>query len=110
MLGNLLIKLWKDESGVIATEYLMLSSIVALGSATGLAAMRDSITDEYKDFGQNMREARQSYLKPTTRTTSTPVNQPYTVGTTVPMPGQPNVPLFSPPTATQGMTPMFGAP
>lgn len=64
MLKSLLIELWNDESGVIATEYLMLSSIVAVGSAAGLAAMRDSITDEYKEFGQEMRDARQSFMKP----------------------------------------------
>src|SRR5262245_5371805 len=37
MLRNLLVNLWADESGaVIATEYLMLGSVVALGSAVGM--------------------------------------------------------------------------
>lgn len=62
MLRSLFAAFWRDESGaVIATEYLMLGSIVALGSATGMAAMRDSIVDEYKEFGQRTRELRQSY-------------------------------------------------
>jgi Flp pilus assembly pilin Flp len=67
MLKSLLVQLWNDESGVIATEYLMLSSIVAVGSAAGLAAMRDSVAEEYKEFGNEMREARQSFTKPTHR-------------------------------------------
>jgi|SRR5215471_20468441 len=68
MLRSLFVRLWKDESGaVIATEYLMLGSIVALGSAGGMAAMRDSVVDEYKEFGQGVREARQSYAVPTHR-------------------------------------------
>ena len=40
MLCNLFVRLWEDESGsVIATEYLMLGSIVALGSVAGMAEM-----------------------------------------------------------------------
>jgi len=62
MLWNLCVRLWNDESGaVIATEYLMLGSIVALGSASGMAAMRDSVIDEYKDMGQGIHDTRQAY-------------------------------------------------
>jgi Flp pilus assembly pilin Flp len=68
MLRSLFVRLWKDESGaVIATEYLMLGSIVAIGSAGGMAAMRDSVVDEYKEFGQGVRETRQSYAAPAHR-------------------------------------------
>lgn len=59
---NLFRKLWKDEDGaVIAAEYLMLGSIVAAGSATGLAAMRDAMISEYKDFGRSVGEVRRAY-------------------------------------------------
>jgi hypothetical protein len=62
MLWNLCVRLWNDESGaVIATEYLMLGSIVALGSASGMAAMRDSVIEEYKDMGQGIHDTRQAY-------------------------------------------------
>jgi Flp pilus assembly pilin Flp len=68
MLRNLFVRLWKDESGaVIATEYLMLGSIVALGSAAGMAEMRDSVIDEYKELGQSIRGTRQSYSAPAHR-------------------------------------------
>jgi hypothetical protein len=60
-----LIRLWNDETGaIIAAEYLMLGSIVAMGAAGGMVAMRDSIVDEYKEFGQGVREMRQSYSVP----------------------------------------------
>jgi Flp pilus assembly pilin Flp len=62
---NLLAKLWKDEDGaVIATEYLMLGSIVAAGSATGLASMRDAMVNEYQEFGQSVRDVRRAYTPP----------------------------------------------
>lgn len=62
---NLLVKLWKDEDGaVIATEYLMLGSIVAAGSATGLASMRDAMVSEYQEFGQSVRDVRRAYTPP----------------------------------------------
>lgn len=65
MLWKLFVRLWEDESGaIVATEYLMLGSIVAMGAASGMAAMRDSIVDEYKEFGQSTRELRQSYAIP----------------------------------------------
>lgn len=65
MLRKLFAQLWKDEDGaIVATEYLMLGSIVAMGAASGMAAMRDSIVDEYKEFGQSTRELRQSYSIP----------------------------------------------
>jgi Flp pilus assembly pilin Flp len=65
MLRNTLVQLWNDESGaVIATEYLMLGSVVALGTAAGMAEVRDSVIDEYKDMGQSIRETRQGYSIP----------------------------------------------
>lgn len=62
---NLLKTLWHDEAGsVLATEYLMLGTIVTIGTATGLAAVRDSINDEYAEYGQQVRQIRQSYSVP----------------------------------------------
>src|SRR5262245_55813003 len=68
MLRNLFVRLWNDGSGaVIATEYLMLGSIVALGGAAGMAEMRDSMIDQYRELGQSIRETRQSYSVPAHR-------------------------------------------
>jgi Flp pilus assembly pilin Flp len=95
MLRNLFMQLWNDESGaVVATEYLMLGSIVALGSAAGMAEIRDSMIDEYKDLGQSIRETRQSYSVPGQRggaakTNGSPAtNTSSTPGITMPPPYQ----------------------
>lgn len=62
MLRSLLTRFWEDENGaVVALEYLMLGSIVAVGSATGMVAMRDSVVTEYQEFGQSIRDVRQTY-------------------------------------------------
>lgn len=68
MLRELFTRLWKDESGaVIATEYLMLGTIVGLGGASGLAAMQDGMNQEYVEFGSAVRETRQAYSVPGAR-------------------------------------------
>jgi hypothetical protein len=59
---TLLRKLWHDDDGsILATEYLMLGSIVALGSVSGLAAMRDATVAEMEDFGAAVHSINQSY-------------------------------------------------
>jgi len=64
MIKRLLIKLWHDESGaIVATEYLMLGSIVAAGGVGGMVAMRDAMIDEFREFGQTTREIRQAYTQ-----------------------------------------------
>ena len=63
MLWNLFAQLWQDEAGgVLATEYLMLGSIVAAGGTAGLVQMRDSMNDECKEFGQSVRQLQESYM------------------------------------------------
>jgi Flp pilus assembly pilin Flp len=68
MFRNLFVSFWADESGaLVATEYLLLGSVVAVGSVTGMVEVRDSVNEEYKEFGQTVRETRQSYSVPTRR-------------------------------------------
>ena len=63
MFVNLLKKFWADEcGGVIATEYLMLGSIVAVGGATGMVSMRDAMNSECKEFGNSIHEIRQASI------------------------------------------------
>lgn len=64
MIRQLMARLWNDEAGsVIATEYLMLGTVVALGSAGGMATVRDSINEEYAEMGNAVRETRQAYTQ-----------------------------------------------
>lgn len=63
MFVNLMRKFWADECGaVIATEYLMLGSIVAVGGTTGLVSMRDAMNAECQEFGNSVREIRQASM------------------------------------------------
>lgn len=63
MTVNLLKKFWADEEGgVLATEYLMLGTIVAVGGTTGLVAMRDSMNSEFKEFGNSVHEVREANM------------------------------------------------
>lgn len=65
MVRQLLTKLWTDDCGaVIATEYLMLGTVVGLGGVTGLASMRDAMNGEYKEFGNTIRDVRHDYKVP----------------------------------------------
>lgn len=64
MIKRLLLQLWHDECGaIVATEYLMLGSIVAAGGVGGMVAMRDAMIEEFKEFGQTTREVRQAYTQ-----------------------------------------------
>jgi Flp pilus assembly pilin Flp len=65
MFRDLLVRFWSDESGaIVATEYLLLGSVVVVGGVSGMTAVRDSVNDEYKEFGNSVREVRQTYSKP----------------------------------------------
>lgn len=65
MFLQLLNNFWDDDCGaVIATEYLMLGTVVGLGGVTGLASMRDAMNQEYKEFGTTIGHVRQDYGLP----------------------------------------------
>ncbi len=56
---------WADDAGsVIATEYLALGTIVALGSVAGLQAVRDGMNAEMQEYGSSVRNLRQQYHAP----------------------------------------------
>lgn len=56
-------KLWNDDAGaIIASEYLMLGSIVVVGGAAGMNSMRDSVAEEMKEYGTSLRQVRQAYV------------------------------------------------
>lgn len=66
MIWSTLADLWQDENGsILATEYLMLGSLVVLGGTTGMVAMRDAAVDEMKEYGRSVRNVRQAYSYPT---------------------------------------------
>ena len=55
-------KLWQDDAGsVIATEYLALAGIVALGGVAGLQSLRDATIAESTELANGIRTINQSY-------------------------------------------------
>ena len=89
-LRALLERLWKDDGGsILATEYLMLGSIVALGGAAGLNSLRDATANEMAEYGNSVRAVSQTYresalqsLKASKTTSSYPYSQAPQQGTT----------------------------
>lgn len=69
MITNIMNQFWSDESGsVVAAEYLMLGTVVVASSAVGMAEMRNSINDEFREAGRSLREVRQQYSVPPVNT------------------------------------------
>ena len=54
-------KLWKDEAGTIAVEYLFLTTIVGLGLVIGFSALEGSINAEYTELGDAILALSQGY-------------------------------------------------
>lgn len=74
-LVNLAAQLWSDDCGAIITaEYMMLGSVLTLGTVQGLATLRDSANQELHDMGSTIRETRQYYSPQLPRTQPKQVN------------------------------------
>lgn len=70
MFTRTLRQLWRDDDGsVIATEYMMLASVVALGGVTGMASLRDATVSESQETAQSIRTINQSYRNTGAKTT-----------------------------------------
>lgn len=57
----MLAKLWADEHGVIATEYLFLVSIVGLGLVVAFSNLETAITAEYTELSNAILGLSQAY-------------------------------------------------
>ncbi len=59
---HVLNRLWNDEAGVTYTiEVLLVGTIASLGLIVGLAALRDSVTNELADLAGAVDSLNQSY-------------------------------------------------
>ena len=89
---RLLARLWADDCGeVVATEYLALGSVLALGGVGGLVAMRDATVGEMQEYGNSVRQLRQHYPVPSYQDEA-----PSRPGSTVPVNSPPRVATFTP--------------
>jgi Flp pilus assembly pilin Flp len=60
-MSHLLLKLWKDDSGIVALEYLLLATIVALGLVVGLAALESALNAELSEGANAIQGLSQGY-------------------------------------------------
>jgi Flp pilus assembly pilin Flp len=58
---NVLVRMWKEEDGVLSFEWVLLVTLLTIGIVGGLAAARDAIIDELGDVAQAMLALDQSY-------------------------------------------------
>jgi Flp pilus assembly pilin Flp len=58
---RLLLKLWKDDAGIVALEYLLVATIVGLGLVVGLAALESSLNVELTELGNAIMALSQAY-------------------------------------------------
>ena len=58
---NLLMKLWQDDDGIVALEYLLVATIVGLGLVVGLAAVEGALDNELTELANAITVLDQSY-------------------------------------------------
>lgn len=55
-------RLWHETDGVLSFEWTMLTSLLTVGVVSGVASVRDAVTDEMGDVAQAMVSLDQSYV------------------------------------------------
>jgi len=56
-----LLKLWNDDAGIVALEYLLLATIVGLGLVVGLSALSEALNQEMVELSNAILALDQSY-------------------------------------------------
>jgi hypothetical protein len=60
--GNLLWKLWNDESGfIISMEMVIIATLLVIGLVASLAELRDALANEISDIATAVSVLNQSY-------------------------------------------------
>lgn len=54
-------KLWKDESGIVALEYLLIATVVGLGIVVGLGNLEGALNAEYSELANAILALNQGY-------------------------------------------------
>jgi Flp pilus assembly pilin Flp len=56
-----LLKLWNDDDGIVALEYLLLATVVGLGLVVGMSALSEALNVELVELGNAILALDQSY-------------------------------------------------
>jgi len=54
-------KMWTEDDGVLAFEWILLVTLLTIGIVGGIAGVRDAVIDEFGDVAQAMLNLDQSY-------------------------------------------------
>jgi len=54
-------RLWKDEDGIVALEYLIVATIIGLGLIVGVTAVRQAIVTELVELAAAITNINQAY-------------------------------------------------
>jgi Flp pilus assembly pilin Flp len=55
-------RMWHEQDGVLSFEWTLLTSLLTVGVVSGIASVRDAVTDEMGDLSQAMVNLDQSYV------------------------------------------------
>src|SRR5262247_1151226 len=58
---TVLARVWSEQDGVLAFEWVLLLTLLTIGIVSGVAAARDAIIDEFGDVAEAMLALDQSY-------------------------------------------------
>jgi Flp pilus assembly pilin Flp len=58
---KLFVKMWKDDAGIVAFEYLLVATIIGLGLVAGLSAVSVALNAELTELAQAILALDQSY-------------------------------------------------
>ena len=58
---HLVVRLWREQEGVLTFEWILLLTLLVVGVVAGLSATRDSLLDELGDVTQAMLALDQSF-------------------------------------------------
>lgn len=55
-------KLWKDDAGIVATEYMFVATIIGIGVTVGLSNLSAAINVELSETGEALMGMNQGYV------------------------------------------------
>jgi Flp pilus assembly pilin Flp len=58
---NLFVKMWNDDAGIVAFEYLLVATIIGLGLVVGLSSVSFALNAELTELAQAILALDQSY-------------------------------------------------
>ena len=58
---NSLARIWREETGVLTFEWILLITVLVIGLVGGLSAVRDALIDEMGDVSEGVVSLDQSY-------------------------------------------------